>query len=340
MNTTMKNLHALWLGVRFPQGKRRIGQNKGETRITLLLLGLLLWSGLEMVAQTTPNSFTLRPGVVVNPGENQLYFANPAGQVRAVDLSNGRTLWERAQPGCPLAQFGEQLICLSGQSGSTNTLVLENLDLNRKGELRGDLKYELPAEIKAPFRNTLGSAFEIRGGNSNGRFFLYYKHISYPRSGIDDPQAEDQEQVQEKGLVLRDGALQEIPLSGLPKQLLGQSILPNANQRIPEKEGVQYLSKNRRHVLVSRRVRDNLDFNCYRWEVYQVEGKKKLGEFLTYRSFAPFYVSQQGVLVYEYGPFSRGPKAEQKTPLSLRAVDLKMWTLPILDQKYRGPFPN
>ena len=131
---------------------------------------------------------------------------------------------------------------------------------------------------------------------------------------------------------------EEVPVMFEPRAL----DLPVA-ARLARVSGPQFLSADGRHVLSSELVADDTVWDKYRWTIYDRDTGERVGEFRTYLPLAPFFVLDSEV-VYETGPYVRqsetGPIEE---PLKVRAVDLQtgqeLWSQPVRDTTYRGPFP-
>ena len=126
--------------------------------------------------------------------------------------------------------------------------------------------------------------------------------------------------------------------------VLARSVDVSAEAQVGSVTGQQFLSADGRHVLVSERVADDSVWEKYQWTVYERGSNRRLGALRDYRSHAPFVVVGSSI-IYETGPFER--RTEQgliSEPLRIRTVALgrgnQLWSRPIRDTTYRGPFPG
>jgi hypothetical protein len=131
------------------------------------------------------------------------------------------------------------------------------------------------------------------------------------------------------------GRLSTADKATLPQSQLNKSIKLNNSQGIANNAEQQFLSTDEKHILTSRRVAGNEEFNNYIWEIFLRSSRTKLGDLRDYRSFAPFYVTGT-TIIYEIGPYSRVVNGEVvEVPLQLIAVDLsngrELWRRPIFD---------
>jgi hypothetical protein len=105
----------------------------------------------------------------------------------------------------------------------------------------------------------------------------------------------------------------------------------------------QILSADGGHVLASERVADDSVWEKYLWTIYDRSTGEPIGEFRTFRSLAPFFVSDS-MVIYETPPAARQVQGNLiEEPLKIRAVDLstgrEVWSREVRDTAYRGPFP-
>jgi hypothetical protein len=105
----------------------------------------------------------------------------------------------------------------------------------------------------------------------------------------------------------------------------------------------QILSADGGHVLASERVADDSVWEKYLWTIYDRSTGEPIGEFRTFRSLAPFFVSDS-MVIYETPPAARQVQGNLiEEPLKIRAVNLptgkEVWSREVRDTTYRGPFP-
>jgi hypothetical protein len=105
----------------------------------------------------------------------------------------------------------------------------------------------------------------------------------------------------------------------------------------------QFLSADGRHVLSSRRVADDPEWDKYLWSLFERENGGRVGEVRMHLRYAPFFVTGTR-LIYQAGPYARrrdGDLVEE--PLQLSAVELdtgaRVWSQPVRDTVDSEPPP-
>jgi hypothetical protein len=103
----------------------------------------------------------------------------------------------------------------------------------------------------------------------------------------------------------------------------------------------RYPSADQHHLLASKA--DRAAALPWHWLIFSIESGSRVAEVHMDSAGAPFYV-WRNMLVYESPPEQRvvaGKRIDE--PLRLRALDLgsgrELWTWPIRDTAYRGPYP-
>jgi hypothetical protein len=120
-----------------------------------------------------------------------------------------------------------------------------------------------------------------------------------------------------------------------PKNLTGKpGAPPDPTQRI---------SIDGNHTLKSKRVGDDRIWDKYQWTIVDNKTGKEIGQLKSYLSQSGFVVVDSRI-VFETSPFSRIiASGTVEEPLMVRAVDLRsgdqIWSKPVRDTAFRGPFP-
>ncbi|MGH7712862.1 MAG: hypothetical protein ACREOG_16350, partial [Gemmatimonadaceae bacterium] len=174
----------------------------------------------------------------------------------------------------------------------------------------------------------------------------HWTFLPEPRRGIDDEQDTLTRGVAARP-VLRRGALRLRVSTGALTTLDTNRVAPPREPRwiLPQDAKVsgaaptQYESADGRHIVASERVADDRVWDKYRWTVYERAGRR-LGEIRSHISFTPFVV-RDSLVVFETTPYERaGQPAE---PAKLRAVSVttgrEVWSVPVRENVFRGPFP-
>lgn len=310
-------------------------------------------------APTPPNAnpFQLRPGVVVDPVRRVAYIMNPDGAVEALDLGAGTQLWSTREAAKPLAVAGEKLVAQAEASDAGNALPLVVME-SKSGEVVTKAVRGLPAGVKPSIVETVNGEFtafaEAEGGNALVAWQYLKRHLRgmHPNtkdtiSGTETEGVQSLSDEQSRSgafrLNLSTGATSNVSGPGIPTIMsMQQKVLPAA-ERLPGLPETQVLSADERYILVSERVEDDRVWEKYKLTVYDRAGRAPVGEFRSHFSVVPFFVTDSTV-VFERRPSIRRAEAGLvEESLALRAVDLKtgreLWTRPIRDTSFRGPFP-
>jgi hypothetical protein len=112
--------------------------------------------------------------------------------------------------------------------------------------------------------------------------------------------------------------------------------------RAPSSPGeLRFASADGRASAVSQRIADDSAAEPYRLTIYDEKTHQPLGEFNSRASAVRFFVDD-GQVVYDSKPYA---EASGEHPVSRRivGVDLstgkEVWSVPVRDDVYRGPYP-
>jgi photosystem II stability/assembly factor-like uncharacterized protein len=304
------------------------------------------------------SAFQLRPGVLVNLAERRLYLMKPEGGMDAVALASGKSVWSTKVADKPLGVArGGLLAQVDPSEGQENSLKIAVLDRATGRQVTAGVE-QLPEDVLPSVGETLQGEFRVTARLAGSEAFVGWQYSERPRRGIKPgtPDAlkpkgqlkalSETESVRSGAfrLNLSTGATSDLPKSGLldlfdvePKALLPIDELPE------RPDETHYLSADERHFIVSRRVDDDPVRKKYMLTVYARDTKQRVGEFRSYQSAMPFFVTGT-TIIYETGPYVfRTSAGLVDEPLKIRALDLRtgkeLWSRQIRDTKYRGPFP-
>ena len=111
---------------------------------------------------------------------------------------------------------------------------------------------------------------------------------------------------------------------------------------ISEQPG-QRASKDGRHLLTSKRIADDLEWNKYEWTIIDVASGETLGRIRSHVSHTDFVVADSRVMYVTDSYFRRIGNEEVSQELSLTAIDIvsgrEIWSHEIRDTRYSGPYP-
>jgi hypothetical protein len=326
-------------------------------RVVAVLLAatvLLAWARPTRAQEEAADGFELRPGVVISPGRGLAYVMNPKGRIDAVELARGGSVWTTKRGAKPLALVGDLLICQTEPSGASLELGLVALDTRKQGERTSAKSATMPVGAQVSIDDTLEGSFAASARAVAGDVFIFWTHTRNFVSGMAPERSEPPggPAVRTSPRVLEGTVRWELSGGGAIS-LLTREDSPaapeprrpdlDAAQALSDLPGPQFVSADGRHVLISEAVGDPSGWNDYRWTLYERATARRVGEIKDYRSRAPFFVSGS-TIVYETGPLVRRSGKELiEEPLELRAMSLEtgkeLWSRPIRDTAYRGPFP-
>jgi hypothetical protein len=290
-----------------------------QTRVLLLMLGavslMLCWSSQSVAQeQTTMNGVQLRPGVIIDPERRLAYVMSPEGGTVAVNLEDGTEAWSTMEVAKPLAVVGDLLVGQAPPSEAGNELPVVVLDTGERGRRVVAETVELPAGVRALIDETLGSSFVADAQAVAGDAMVFWEYSERPVRGM--PSRQDmlgmppsEEEIRGEPRTnggaaaepesMRGAFLMDLPSGRTspvqPEQLrvapARQAAALAVAERLPGVPEPQILSADAGHVLASERVADDSVWEKYLWTIYDRSTGEPIGEFRTFRSLAPFFVS-------------------------------------------------
>jgi hypothetical protein len=301
----------------------------------------------------------LRPGLLIHPTLNVAYVMTPEG-IAAVNIATGAKQWTSNAAAKPLAVTGNLLISQVEPKTAANELELVALNVQQQGQPTVRGVTELPSGVRVSIGETLKGTFEIDAQPSAGSVFVNWNFKPVRRRGIKDEvstDAKNEAQSDAKNTRLNqrvsnqsttEGALRmNIKTGAMTRQrnsTLKVLTLPQRTLTLSEKIAnappAQFESADGLHILASERVGDDRVWDKYRWTVYERSTGRRVGEFRTHISFAPFVI-RNSLALFETTPFRR--RGAPPEPAKLRAVSLttgqEVWGVEVREIAYRGPFP-
>ena len=306
----------------------------------------------------TSSVVELRPGVVIDPQRRVAYVMNPKGGVDALGLGRGELVWHSDQAARPLAASGAVVVAQAELPKPGNELQVRLLDA-RTGRLNRSIRHPLPAGTRTMVVGTAEGTFDVQALLTPSDATLAWEFVAVPLQAVrpgaldpDQPAGERQATAEAASPPTTTGVIRiDLPTgkaSDLPAAQRGavpaRNVDVSAEAQVGSVTGQQFLSADGRHVLVSERVADDSIWEKYQWTVYERGSNRRLGALRDYRSHAPFVVVGSSI-IYETGPFERRTERGLiSEPLRIRTVELgranQLWSRPIRDTTYRGPFPG
>jgi hypothetical protein len=304
------------------------------------------------------STYSLSATVLIDP-QGTAYFSNPEGAITAIKLDSGAQIWTtpKGKVYRPLAVTGKFLVAQQ-EGGETRAgkhfgiAYLQLLD----GSEHLVTRVELPSSAWTSIKDGLGSSLRaIVTTGANDKVTIAWISERHPEVRGIAPDDEDQEPVQRaKTQVESHSGAVDIDSSGrvLPpgRPIASPQLFQTARQDLPEDQRLkglpeaQFISADRKHVLVSEMAGDDRDLNKYQWTIYSGATREPMGTIASPFPTAPFFVSGS-TLIYQLRPFMVREPGDKlvRSSLKLVAVDLrtgsKLWEHPVLDVEYYGPFP-
>ena len=318
-------------------------------RFMQLILGILLLSTIscnnqQILPPLDQDKYLMRDGVVVDLSKDTIYITNPEVQIEALDLESGKAKWKISLSAKPLGIINERLVIQVAPKGKGNTLTLAEYRTNDGKEL-SRTKLDLPKGASSFVRNYGKGILNISPYRIENETILSWAYNGGIIQGDYDEKRDETQEIFEGAIKVgtEPGQYDEVNIKELPKDYKLNSILASKNQKINSKIGQQFISIDKRHILISWKETDDTNFYSYRWEIYDASSKELIGKQESHVSYTPFFV-KNGILYREVGPYLISEKEVIKEiQLQILAFDLRSgkvsWRKEILDSIYRGPAP-
>jgi hypothetical protein len=333
----------------------------GITNLVLpILLIVLAVTCFPPSAAAQGNQFGISTTVLIDP-QGTAYFTTPEGAITAVKLDSGAQLWTtpKGKVYKPLAISGKFLLTQQ-EGGVTKTgkyFGVAFLQLSSGGEQLAT-RVEIPPDAWASIKDGLGASLRTSAvtGPDDKVTIAWVSERQPEVRGIapDDEDSQDARPAKAQaevhsGAVEIDPGGRVLPLGGsIAAQRLqaARQVQPDLpeDQQLKGLPKAQYISVDRKHVLVSEITGNDRNMNKYRWTIYSSSTKESIGAVASPFPTAPFFVSGS-TLLYQLRPFMVRDSGDKmvRSPLKLVAVDLrtgsKLWEHPVMDIEYYGPFP-
>jgi hypothetical protein len=301
----------------------------------------------------------VRPGVVVNRDRGIVYLMHPRGGIEAVEISSGRSVWYTKDAAQPLHAAGDVLIALADRSRAEadDPAALPRLDVvvlnTRDGRRQRSTRVSLPDRLWSALDDGPGRSLKVAATLEQGSVVLSWLVEEVPMTGVapgdgvgaGSGRAPLLAATKASGTIrldLASGVAAPVATDMASVETVTRPAAAEASW-LPNVVGVQYLSADRRHVLVSELIGDDSVWEKYRWTIHSLDGAR-VGELRSPFPQAPFLVAGTRIL-FESRPFARRVDGRMlREPLKVRVVDLAsaadVWALPLRDTTFYGPFPE
>jgi hypothetical protein len=320
-----------------------------------MALALMLVSTIAFAASHNPGnemeSLELRPGVIVDLKENRIYLMSPKQTVEAVEIGTGQTLWSTGDAAKPLAASDGLLVCQAdapAPSSNLNLVVLNAQD----GRSVTTGSVALPSGVVTQVDDTLSSKFSARAVTIGEDSFVLWDHQTLPVRGM-PPLPDESAQVlaaeqpqKESGTVklnVRTGDASLLEPAAVPQAVRdARPMILTGPPGVPP-DPTQRISIDGNHTLKSKRIGDDSVWDKYQWTIINNETGTKVGQLRSHLSQSGFVVVDSRI-IFETGPYVRSTESGLVAePTMVRMVDLlsgdQVWSRPVRDTVYRGPFP-
>jgi len=325
----------------------------------VLALAFLLVQG-AFAARTSgvskPQLPALHDGVVVDAASGVAYVMSREGGIDALDLTSGNVMWKSRDAAKPLALVDGVLVA-QARPRENGKLILLALDA-RKGSARRQTEIDIPKALRANVADGPSQTFRARAypAGKSSVVITWEADNALPQGYLPAVPGEPTNDVEAKRAAEAAAALGRPQRGAVRLDLAAgssaQMSWDEAQKAVPAVREIaqkgtgsvarQLVSLDGRHVLTSEPSPEARLWTPYRWTVTDASGAR-IGTLDAPVSMAPFVVSGSRIL-YVAQPSVRveGGKTIQE-PLSLQALDLrtgtKLWSVPVADSTYRGPFP-
>ena len=312
--------------------------------------------GAISVESDTVTSFKLSSGVVVETARHRIYAMSVDGGIAAVDFSNGKHIWVNNAAAKPLGMAADRLVCQAEAAGKPNDLKIVALD-PATGDKVSSGSATLPEGVQPSVAGGLKGDFVATADTADGGAIVYWQFVKRPLQGR-SPHAKAT--LRQSGTVAPDVAPVQ-PDKGTFRMNLttgAVSTSPSADAGLPETaqqkgfdaaQGIdavgerQFLSADRRNILVAKKTGGEMESKKYTLTIYDRRTKQRLGELKSHFSVLPFFVSDS-LIIYESARYSeRTDQGLVQRRRRIVASDLKtgleVWALNLPEIAYSGSFP-
>jgi hypothetical protein len=326
---------------------------RDTTRIAAIALAVGAPMACSSPKLQAANALELSPGVLVDAVGERIYLMSPDKTVDAVAVTGGETLWSAPLAARPLSISDGALVCQAEATETLNQLNLVVLDANQGGQRLSSSSVALPQNVVARIDDDLTDRFRTWATVFQDDSFISWQYQAIPAKGTptgglpgEPPGVRAEIPKETSGTVrlnVRTGRAATLMPADMPEAV--RAARPEALTGIPgvAADPRQRISIDGAHTLRSRRVADDSVWDKYEWTIVDNQRGAEIGRLRSHLSQSAFIVIGSRVL-FETGPFVRRTETGLvEEPRSVRARDLQtgneVWSRPVRDTAYRGPFP-
>jgi photosystem II stability/assembly factor-like uncharacterized protein len=300
-------------------------------------------------ATANPGRTELGPGVVVDTLRDRVYVMAPDGKVHALKISTGAEVWTNSAAAKPLGLVGSRLLAQAESSNAESALRIVVLD-PATGERMATALRELPGNVKPQLGETLRGELMVELQGAANDAVVSWQFSPRQKKGIrpDTPDALPGSPDPTSNPGNPSGVFRIDLNTGLTSSVseLSSTVAPLSrpvSEQVPGLPKTQTLSSDRRYLMVSTRVGDEREWQKYLLTIYDRTTGNLVGQFPSHLSTVPFVVTNSTV-VFATGPYiQRSGNDYLNEPAKIRALDLtsgkELWSAPIRDTTYDGPYP-
>lgn len=300
-----------------------------------LIWGLVIFT-IPALSQESP--FILQEGVLIDPAGQNVFIMKPEGGVEGRNMADGAVVFETNLAAKPVGFINGQVYALTEGLERGDSAELMAFGLADQGNAD---TYRLPLgkERWIGINHGMGEKLNVYVGNDANRPVIWWESsVKIPTgANISAPP----ESFEGASLVIdpQTGNLREEAVPPAPEYRLTAA---PAGLQIDQEVGQQFLSNDRRHVLVSKRINDHARLDRYSWKIYDSNGAL-VGSHKDRFSVASFHVSGS-TLVYISRPFTLRIEGKMtQFEQVVKAINLTdsslLWESKLREISYKGPLP-
>ena len=328
-------------------------------------------------------SFELSPGVVIDPDRSEAYVMHPEGGIAAVDLAAGNDLWRSREAAKPLTVAADALVSQAEEPGPANALKIVTLNTRTGGQRMVESLVPLPPNVYPTIAQAPHRSFTAHAVPEAGEATLSWEFTEEPLRGMPPgplqvlpgeapaavsaiaEAADDAAAPTVFAAPVEPGAHPEVLRGAVRIDLSSGTVAPAisphfapaaaaapvgqtspdlaSDAALADVPKPQFLSADGNHILSSKRIADDPEWDKYLWTVYDRSTGARVGEFRTHIRYGPFFV-KDGRAIYQMPPHARRTAAGfVESPPQIEAVDLasgaRVWSHAVRDTVDRGPRP-
>jgi hypothetical protein len=212
----------------------------------------------------------------------------------------------------------------------------------------------LPAGVRVTIDDSLTHTFIANAHVENSNVVVHWEYFEDPERkrgapatilGDTTPELKSSVQILRGSfrIALPAGVVSVLPPKDTPDSIVRRPTNLRPKERLPNLPELQFRSADSLHVLAIQPIASDPQWERFRWSVHEAATAKRVAEFRSHWSWAPFVLLGSQFVYQTPAYLRRSDQALKEEPKKIRAAQLsgkELWARPVRDTAYRGPFPH